>query len=249
MAAPNIRAGSAVTGQMPGLAVSTVLDKPVGTVSGDLIVYLIAYSNNAPGAQTPPAGFTSPTGLTGPLASGGSSAILLVKVAGASEPATYTHAWASGTSGTWAGVAVSNIAGSWQDAVGELVGSTADTAHIVPSIDPGKTEGLLLAAVASDNAGTALTVTYDTGTSGLVKQAERVVANTATAALFTQTLPNANPTGVKTVTASTASRFVAFGVVISSPTSVVDAGTPPPTTPHPWRIYAGTTELRAALNS
>lgn len=246
MATPNVRAGSAVGGLIPTAALTATLDKPIGTVAGDLIVYLLAFSNNSNGTHTPPAGFVTPTGLTAQLASGGNSATLLVKVAGASEPATYTHSWTSGTSGAWVGLAVSNIATTWQDVVAELVGSTADTNHVMPSVDPAKTEGLLLTAAAADNPGVGLVLTYNGTPAGMTKQVERSTGNTAAAALFTQALANADPTGAKTAVASTATRYAGFSVVISSPTSVA-GGTAPVAKPQPWRLFNGTTELRGLL--
>lgn len=61
---------------------STVVNKPTGTVAGDLIVLLC--SSDVTGTATPPTGFTNLVGGSGLLQG-------CYKIAGGSEPSTYTY--------------------------------------------------------------------------------------------------------------------------------------------------------------
>lgn len=108
---------------------TATINKPAGTVSGDIMVAFAARSV-ATGTVTPPSGWSL-------LASnGGAPPVLYYKIAGGSEPASYDWTWGSGNA---AGIILTYRAG-----VAGVTG-TVSLNTTAPSITP-DAAGILLAA-------------------------------------------------------------------------------------------------------
>lgn len=220
MANPTIRGVS--SGPITTGSLNVSMTVPAGTIAGDEIIFFISFSNNFVGTHTVPTGYTVPPGVTSPLSSGGHTAAVIRKVASgtAGQPTTDTapvsYAWTSASSGSWTAISIGNPSVTNPfDAGAELVGTVADVSHIVPSVDPVRTrEGLLISLVAADNvAGTSLS--YNLGSSGLTQQVLKSEINTSTAAIFTEALTTDAVVPQKSITASSASRYVAYSFVVA----------------------------------
>jgi hypothetical protein len=137
-------------GVLLDLKFGLAINKPVGTVEGDLMVLSIAARSSA-ATITPPAGWTlllsnTQTNQTNYQNSTSSKLSTYYKVAGASEPASYT--WSSGTTESVASlVSFSGVDTTTPfDNVTPLgtANTSATTTQIAPSISPKSTNDWLL---------------------------------------------------------------------------------------------------------
>lgn len=182
------------------------VDKPTGTLEGDLIIIAIGFSGGAArnfnsGADTPATdGFTQAERFDN---STNHSILVYYKIAGAGEPSTWV--WTANASTTWANISVSyyNVDADTpiDQSDGELDGSSGSTTNDfnTPSINPTIGNSMLVSfhtAVATGRTWTA--------PSGMA-EFDHVITGRALGG-FDQSLSSSVPTGVKNaVLSSTAS--------------------------------------------
>jgi hypothetical protein len=104
-------------------------------VQGDFLVVLL---DQGGGVVTPPAGWT----LIG-AANNGSNAVVFWKIAGASEPSSYTFSWASSGTFDWAIASWRGVSGVPIDKSAQSTGSSAGP-YVAPSVTPVGSADLLL---------------------------------------------------------------------------------------------------------
>ncbi|MFC5996960.1 hypothetical protein ACFQE5_22370 [Pseudonocardia hispaniensis] len=195
-----------------GEGVSSVnVTKPTGTTSGDLLVAVqfCDYSASTGSAMTAPAGWTQ-AGSTASTPGGSFHPVGKVwyKVAGGSEPSSYTFGSSSSSSSVISVLALSGadtstpirVVPSWST-------GSAGTSHVAPSIPVGSGQAdgdLLLCAAASDY--------YDSGRGNSYSPPSGMTERTDISAQFTYTsvaslaLTGTGATGTKTFTANRSSQ-------------------------------------------
>jgi hypothetical protein len=202
-------------------ATSVSVTKPTGTVENDVLVVAISFSANslAAGPVTLPSGWAVVTGLTNPKTSGGNCALFAYKVAGGSEPSSYSFSWTDATSGAYGCWAVQDAnTSSPIDAAAEFSEGTLETGHDGPTVSPAGTNSLLLVAACANNPGSGNTVSYTTP-SGMTEDFDIGGTNRAGVGGFSLALSSSGATGTKTATCAHAIEYVAFSVAIASASS------------------------------
>lgn len=137
--------------------------KPVGTASGDLLVYAIAQGDSVIANLTAPVGWTATSSANG----GSVTGKVWTKVAGGSEPGTYDFPYSAG-----ADVAAVMMLVTGEDATPVIVqaaGTAGPNAGSVdsPTVTPTGADDLLIVVMAVAAGGTTLSKTYPSGTTGL----------------------------------------------------------------------------------
>lgn len=125
-----------------GSSATLVLDKPSGTVEGDLLIIIIS-SDDASVSITPPSGWST---LYDEVDAGSQTASVYYLVAGASEPSTYT---VTKDSERAAGII---IAVQDQGGISEYASNTGgpSSAAVCPTVTPTESDTLLLRLVSCD---------------------------------------------------------------------------------------------------
>jgi hypothetical protein len=168
--------------------------KPVGTASGDLLVYAIAQGDSGIANLTAPAGWATTSSANG----GSVTGKVFTKVAGGSEPGTYDFPYSSG-----ADVAAVMMLVTGEDTTPVIVqavgvaGPNAGNADS-PTVTPTGADDLLVVLMAVAAGGTTLSKSYPTGTTGL-GQGQVAGGFQAITAAFQQ-LVSSGATGAKTWT-------------------------------------------------
>lgn len=180
------------------------INKPTGTVQGDLIVVIqnATLSTSTPGVVD--SGWTQIS--TGGLVSGCCQLYAYYRIAGASEPASYAFSFANnGTS--MQGLAIATFYDDAGGAIGFDIANATDTttqvtAHSAPDINASSANTLLVGLYGSDgSAGVTRTFT----TSALTERLDQG-ASTGVGTMIASTVAGAGPTGAKAATLSTADR-------------------------------------------
>lgn len=172
---------------------SLVIDKPTGTVSGDLMVAIMFNDRSS-------VTWTGDTGWTEIADQGtGVNARIAYKVATGSEGSAYTFT-ASSSSNICTG-AIITFRGAAYDTIGVISTSSASNVQTAGAITVGADGSVLLAAFANRGASR----TYSNQTSGLVSLVTDGDATAPSYAVFYQTNVAAGSTGTKSATVSSSS--------------------------------------------
>jgi len=186
---------------------SITINKPAGTVQGDLLAAVISHQSGNNRSMTAPAGWTAIPGTD--VWEGSNTHVHgWYRVAGASEPASYTFTLTGGDGRDTAGGIIA-ISGANQTtpinaSAGQSNGGNASTSVPAPSITTTVPNALLIYAGTGASAATYIppgnmAEQFDRATSGTY----RVSIETAT-----QALANSGATGTRTALASTSVRSI-----------------------------------------
>jgi hypothetical protein len=203
-----------------GTAASAIVAKPAGTIEGDLMVAVQACDLNGSLA-----GMTAPTGW---VERGNSSRTdvgfmkVWIKVAGPSEPTTYTFPDPGGAQDC-----VIALAFTAQDpnaplaAAPTFASGAAATAHPAPSV-AGVAGGMLVTAHLAGTAGTARSYTPPTG---MTERQESAAGTSPTIVLEVSTLAlaTAGATGTKSATCSGSAPYLTMSLVVAPISVAVSA--------------------------
>ena len=194
--APEFVAGAST--QLTSQGNSVVIGKPSGTLEGDLMVLTANAGSNSPNLSAP-AGWTT-------IADGGGatpSTLVAYKVAGASEPASYTVT--TGKTQLLAGAILSYRYAAYDTVAAAL--TTATNPLVLSSISPSLSQSVLIAIAARGAAG--ITITAPTGMSAKVTDAD---ANAPSYVVCDQTVAK-GPTGTRSM--STGSTNNVAGIMLA----------------------------------
>ena len=208
---PQVRSSSSNAGNA---VTSLAIAKPAGTVQGDLLVATVAHQSGSNRNMTPPAGWTA---IPGTDVFEGSNARIhgWYRVAGASEPDSYTFTLTGGSDGRDTAGGIMAISGANQATPinvsnGQSNGSTPSSSLPAASITTTVPNTLLIYAGSGSTAATYtapgnMTERFDRTTSGTYKISVEAA---------TQPLTNSGATGTRTALASTSVRSVTVMIAV-----------------------------------
>ncbi|RTL65901.1 MAG: hypothetical protein EKK42_20360 [Pseudonocardiaceae bacterium] len=192
---------------------NTAPAKPAGVVSGDLLIAL-AFSDRSGtlAAMTAPSGWSL---LDSNTTTNAGFVKIWYKIAGGSEPTSYTFADSASSDSTAIIVAVQkdtfDAADPFYSGPTWASSSTAATAHVAPSVS-GVTDGLLITGYFGGS-GSNGTRTYTTP-SGMTERAECSANLWVVSAADTQALTSNAATGTKSATCSASVAWIAVSLVV-----------------------------------
>lgn len=225
---------------------SLILPAPSGVAAGDVLVATADVTHAA--TITPPSGWASVRSDLHPSGNQLRQATF-VRVATASEPATYTWAFSAAHAAAGGILAYSGV-----DAVSPVAASsgqpaTASTQVVAPSVAPTTAGGVLVAifGVAATRA-----ITPPSGMAGRVADGAAIAAGEKTSvATADQTLPLAGPTGSRVATVATATDGIGQLVALR-PAAPSSGDTTPPsvalTAPAGGATVSGTVTVAATAS-
>lgn len=221
MAVPVLQSGFKITQQEE--STSVVVDKPDGTVEGDLLVAMICSDGSE--TFTPAAGFTP---IADPLVSGGGGNECTTqtwwKTAGASEPANYT--WTIATSEE-AVLAMVRVTGQYHDdpiaAVKTATGASATPA--CPDLTTHRDDALVLRFYGADDDDQDTDAGYPAGHAGVFNRGSSTTAGSCSAGLAHEDQATKGAVGTATFTNLASEDWSAWTVVVYSrqPVHVISA--------------------------
>lgn len=187
-----------------------VVNKPVGTVDGDMVIAIqTMHSSGDPNTMQPPDDSWQQRGSTGGSASVGWMKIWWKDANG--EPTSWS--FAKGADGTVSVLAITrhDFRDPWD--VEPVFGTgSATTSHVAPTITTFTDQALEICAFASESGGT----THSTP-GGMTEQEDVTVAAGNGHSVCTETRATAGSTGTRTATASAAQDYVTVSFAIASP--------------------------------
>jgi hypothetical protein len=195
------------------LAAALTLARPAGTVAGDLLLAVVAHQEGGRRDMTPPAGWTDVPNTDRSNA----KAVRIhawYRIAGSSEPSTYTFTLTGG-SGTDISGGMLDVSGASSstpiNASGSQSGGGATTSVSAPSITTTAPSALLIFGGACNNASSF------TPPAGMTEQWDRASSGSEPVANETATIgfPNPGATGIRTATASSACRSVGVQIAVA----------------------------------
>lgn len=223
---------------------STVLDRPYGTADGDLLL-LVAFDSTAHSTFT--LGGSGWASLQDQAFHGSFAAHQSWWKVAASEPATYTHSWTSGTNDVeWFLVRIVGASATSPIAGSQKATATGSTSLSFPSIASVQDNALLL-ILAMDEAATAPAWTPPSGFSEQI-DAQALMDATDVLGVFTGRQSGAGATGTITATGTgTGSGDDKVGLLVA----ITPANTPPtaPTWVTPSGAYSVDASLALALTN
>ena len=199
---------------------SIILDKPTGTVQNDVMVAVIGGNGNWAGVLgiTPPAGWTLVRKIDNSTGQYYPTVAVYYKVAGASEPSSYTFTFSNYSGGVYAAGSISsfygvNTASPIDVENGQTVAnsSSTTTSYSTPSITTSSSEQILIGAFTGNCASSW------TPPSGMTEIVDRVGGCTSMSVAYQTHTSGA--TGAKTATAASSSYGGAILVALKAPAS------------------------------
>lgn len=192
--APTIRASTTASGS----TANTVINKPTGVVSGDLLIICASVANNTASIFTS-TGFTSAANTTTPVSA------VLYKVAGGSEPSTYTVATGTAIDTTITMFAITT--GTYTTGIvdiGTWSSSGTGTTITAPALTVTNTNSLLIAhyGVRAATSGNTSATTTPTGMSATLgsPSANSISLLLSFNAVFSEALTASGSTGTRATT-------------------------------------------------
>lgn len=169
-------------------ALTVVISKPTGTQQGDLLIGLCAAATGRT--------WTGDTDWTEVIDQGSAPSIRVAyKIAGASEPASYTFSLSSATNASGVIVTFRNAA---YDTVGTIRTTASSSVQTAPAITLSSSSSAILALFAHDIGSR----TWSSPTSGLVSTATDSDANNPSWALYRELNLSSGSTGTRSSTVS-----------------------------------------------
>jgi len=192
---------------------SITINKPAGTAQGDALVAIISHQSGSNRSMTAPAGWTA---IAGTDVYEGTNAHIHAwyRVAGASEPASYTFTITGGdgrdTAGGIIAISGANQATPINASAGQSNGSTSSTSVPAPSITTTMPDTLLIYA------GSGATAASYTAPGNMAEQFDRTTSGTYKVSIeaATQSLAASGATGTRTALASTSMRSVGIMLAV-----------------------------------
>ena len=208
--APQVRSVASNAGN--SLA-SITINKPAGTVQGDLLVATVSHQSGGNRSMTAPAGWTA---IAGTDVFEGTNAHIhgWYRVAGGSEPASYTFTMTGGdgrdTAGGIIAISGANQATPINVSAGQSNGSSPSPSVAAPSITTTVPNTLLIFAGSG-----ATSATY-TQPGNMAEQFDRTTSGTYKVSIeaATQALAGSGATGTRTALASTSVRSVGIMIAV-----------------------------------
>lgn len=194
MEVPNVPPIDAVRGISTAVeavgATDLTINKPSGTVEGDIMYALIIHETGTSVTETPPSGWADVGTVPLGLGSGQSTALIYKKTAGASEPASYT--FSTNTSNQMAGTIVAIKNTYTEDVFSVSQNTTVPSSHSLNSISTSATA--LIALVGTESGGAGPTPYFGSST-GMTSRADTYSVYTgAVVAVFDETISSITST-------------------------------------------------------
>ncbi len=187
---------------------SIAVPKPAGTVSGDFL--LADISERGTPTITPPSGWT----LLNSTASGTTvTDAVYYKVAGSSEPASYTFSFSTATSATGAIMGYVGVDTTNPIDTSGVVTDTNVTSHTAPAVTTTSPDDMLLVILASDGNST---VTKDAQTTQQWFLKSAAASNNVESDGADQVVTKTGSTGTRSVTTATAQSSVVRSIALKS---------------------------------
>lgn len=211
-------------------ATAKTIAKPAGVVAGDLLLLAVHVDYGAAGSLTAPSGFTALQSID--QGANLSKCLIAYKVAGASEPASYTLTVPTDADCRADLIAVQNAETSVAPAIAMTTGAASNTAHSAPTVTPKSSSGLLLCIASKDAAAAGVTYSW-TPPTGMSEYTDATVNTYLTMTTAATEWASSNNTGARTfglsVSPSTTTATEALLTSVVVPTKGSIASAPPPT--------------------